>query len=52
MVDYIVILFAFVLPLVAMAVSLYSLLYVRSLKKAAAKLSAMCRLAGKDVSYE
>ena len=52
MVDYIVVLFAFVLPLVAVAVSLYSLFYVRSFKKTAAKLAAMRRLVGKDISYE
>lgn len=50
--DFVMILFFFILPLVAVGVSLYSLYHILSLKKAALKISAAYRISGKDVAHE
>ena len=46
--DFLIILFVFILPLAAIAVSTYCLIHIFGLKKAASKYLALCRLAGKD----
>lgn len=50
--DFVILLFMVILPFAALCVSMYSLFHILSLKKAAMKLSALHRLAGKDVTNE
>lgn len=46
--DFVILLFLVLLPLAALAVSLYTLVHILSLKKAAAKFLAVRRIMGKD----
>lgn len=50
--DFVVVLFVFILPLAALIMSMYCLFYIRTMKKAASKFSAMSRIAGKDLPHE
>lgn len=45
-------LFFFILPLVAVVVSLYTLYHILTLKKVATKITAAYRISGKDVAHE
>ena len=50
--DFLIVLFVFLLPLASICVSAYCLFHIFGLKKAAMKLSAICRLSGKDGADE
>jgi len=50
--DFLIILFLFLLPLTAIGMSAYCLIRFLAFKKAAAKFYAMNRLAGKDFPNE
>ena len=45
--NFLMVLFVFLLPLASIAVSVYCLIYISGLKKTAMKLAAMGRLSGK-----
>lgn len=46
--DFLIILFVFLLPLASICVSVYCLFHIFGLKKAASKYLALRRVAGKD----
>lgn len=50
--ELLLILLIFLLPLLALGMSMYCLFHVLTLKKAAAKLKALSRISGKDDLYE
>ena len=50
--DFIIVLFVFLLPLASIVVSAYCLFHILSLKKVASRLSFAKRSSGTDVSYE
>ena len=47
--EFVLILFVFLLPLASLIMSMYALFHILTMKKTALKLAAMERLAGKDV---
>lgn len=47
--DFMIILFVFILPAAAIAMSIYCLVQIFSLKRIGSKLAALAKIAGKDV---
>ena len=50
--ELLLILLIFLLPLLALGMSMYCLFHVLTLKRTAAKLKALSRISGKDDLYE
>ena len=50
--DFLIILFVFILPAAAIALSVYCMIQIFNLKRIGSKLAALSRISGKDMSYD